>query len=75
MTATSWADIGVRKRPWGILGKPEGFRMPYDPADGTMAVLPRLENGGLEVMAALESGAMERMVNSEEFLKFAEDWA
>jgi hypothetical protein len=40
-----------------------------------MAVLPRLENGGLEVMAALESGAMERMVMSREFLRFAKDWA
>lgn len=75
MTATSWADIGVRKRHWGVLGKPEGFRIPYEAADGTMAVLPRLENGGLEVMVALESRAMERMVKSEEFMRFAEDWA
>ncbi|KAH8814806.1 transferase [Xylogone sp. PMI_703] len=75
MTSTSWADIGVRKREWGILGKPEGFRMPYEAADGTIAVLPRLENGGLEVMAALESEAMERMVQNEEFMRFAEDWA
>ncbi len=75
MTATSWADIGVRKRQWGVLGEPEGFRIPYEAADGTMAVLPRLENGGLEVMAALESRAMERMVKSEEFVRFSEDWA
>ncbi len=75
LTATSWADIGVRSREWGVLGKPEGFRIPYEAADGTIAVLPRLENGGLEVMAALESGSMERMVQREEFVRFAEDWA
>ncbi|KAF4636114.1 hypothetical protein G7Y89_g1971 [Cudoniella acicularis] len=75
LTSTSWADIGVRKRKWGVLGKPEGFRMPYEAADGTIAVLPRLEDGGLEVMAALESRAMERMVGSGEFVRFAEDWA
>lgn len=75
MTSTSWADIGVRKRQWGLLGKPEGFRMPYEAADGTMAVLPRLMDGGLEVMAALESRAMERMVKNEEFVRFAEDRA
>jgi trichothecene 3-O-acetyltransferase len=75
MTTTSWADVGVRKREWGVLGKPEGFRMPYEAADGTIAVLPRLEGGGLEVMAALESEAMERMLGNKEFGKFAEDWA
>lgn len=73
LTSTSWADIGARKRPWGVLGKPDGFRIPYEGADGTMAVLPRLEDGGLEVMAALETRAMERMVTNEEFIRFAED--
>jgi hypothetical protein len=75
MTATSWADIGVMKRQWGVLGNPEAFRMPYEGADGAIAVLPRLDDGGLEVMAALETSAMERMVKNEEFVRFAEDWA
>lgn len=75
LTSTSWADIRVRIRPWGRLGIPEGFRMPYEAADGAMAVLPRLEGGGLEVMACLESGAMNIMVASEGFMKFAEDRA
>jgi hypothetical protein len=43
---TSWAGIGVRDREWGVLGKPEGFRVPYKGADGIVAVFPRLENGG-----------------------------
>jgi hypothetical protein len=53
VTATSWADVGVRKRGWGpLLGRPEGIRVPYEAADGAVAVLPRLEGGGLEVMVA-----------------------
>lgn len=75
LTSTSWADIGVYKREWGTLGKPEGFRMPYEAADGAMAVLPRLEDGGLEVMACLETQAMKNMVGCEEFVRFAQDWS
>ena len=75
LTSTSWADIGVYKREWGTLGKPEGFRMPYEAADGAMAVLPRLEDGGLEVMACLETQAMKKMVGCEEFVRFAQDWS
>jgi hypothetical protein len=76
VTATSWADVGVRKREWGpLLGRPEEIRVPYEAADGEVAVLLRLDGGGLEVMVALESGAMSRMVTSVEFLRFAEEWA
>ncbi|KAH9217559.1 transferase [Leptodontidium sp. 2 PMI_412] len=71
ITATSWADIRVREREWGVLGRPEGFRVPYEAADGNVTVFPRLEGGGLEVMCCLEDGAMERMVGNEEFVKFA----
>lgn len=67
--------MGVRDREWGILGKPEGFRVPYEAADGTVAVFPSLEDGGLEVMAGLESEAMERMVKNEGFRMFAKEWA
>jgi trichothecene 3-O-acetyltransferase len=70
ITMTSWAGIGVRDRAWGILGKPEGFRVPYEAADGNVAVFPRLEDGGLEVMAGLENEAMERMVKHPNFLQF-----
>ncbi|KAE8441829.1 hypothetical protein EG329_004282 [Mollisiaceae sp. DMI_Dod_QoI] len=73
LTMTSWVDMGVRDREWGILGKPEGFRVPYEAADGTVAIFPRLGNGGLEVMAGLESEAMERLVGNEEFRLFAEE--
>ena len=68
---TSWAGLGVREREWGVLGKPEGFRVPYEGADGYVVVFPRLAHGGLEVMAGLESEAMERMLGCEAFSKFA----
>ncbi|PMD47827.1 hypothetical protein L207DRAFT_416044 [Hyaloscypha variabilis F] len=72
ITMTNWAGMGVREREWGLLGKPEGFRVPYEAADGFVAVFPRLEGGGLEVMAGLENKAMDRMLGNEEFLSFAE---
>ncbi|KAL2067745.1 hypothetical protein VTL71DRAFT_15841 [Oculimacula yallundae] len=71
ITASSWADLRVREREWGSLGRPEGFRMPYEGADGNVIILPRLEGGGLEVVCGLEDGAMERMVGSEDFRRFA----
>lgn len=70
---TSWATLGVRDREWGPLGKPEGFRVPYEGADGTIAVFPVLEDGGLEVLAGLESKAMERLVKNDEFRRFAKE--
>jgi hypothetical protein len=72
ITMTSWTTLGVRDREWGPLGKPEGFRVPYEGADGTIAIFPVLEDGGLEVLAGLESKAMERLVKNEEFRRFAE---
>ncbi|KAK0115893.1 hypothetical protein ONS95_012939 [Cadophora gregata] len=73
ITVSSWADMRVREREWGGLGKPEGFRVPYEAADGVVTVFPRLEGDGIEVMCGLESGAMERMVGNEEFRKFVTD--
>ncbi|KAH8657125.1 transferase [Tricladium varicosporioides] len=75
LTATSWADIGVRNREWGALGKPDGFRVPFEEADGSIVVFPRCNGGGLEVMCALEEGAMRRMVGREGFRMFAQVWA
>jgi hypothetical protein len=73
ITMTSWADMRVREREWGALGKPSGFRIPYEAADGVVAIFPRLENGGLEVMAGLESEPMERMLKNPGFWQFAEE--
>ncbi|KAH8592850.1 transferase [Bisporella sp. PMI_857] len=73
ITMTSWADMGVRRREWGPLGKPEGFRIPYEAADGMVVIFPKLENGGLEVMAGLESESMERLLKNPRFQQFAEE--
>jgi hypothetical protein len=73
ITMTSWAGIGVRNREWGSLGKPEGFTVPYEGVDGTVAIFPRFENGGLEVLAGLESEAMARMETNPSFQRYAED--
>jgi hypothetical protein len=73
ITMTSWADMRAREREWGTLGKPEGFRIPYEAADGVVAIFPRLENGGLEVMAGLESEPMEGMLRNLAFRQFAEE--
>lgn len=73
ITVSSWANMGVRQRGWGALGKPEGIRVPYEAADGVVTVFPRLEDGGLEVMCGLEAEAMERMARNEEFRRFARE--
>jgi hypothetical protein len=70
---TSWVGMRDRDREWGVLGKLEGFRVPYKGADGIVAVFPRLENGGLEVMVGLEREAMVRMVTKPDFVKYAEE--
>lgn len=73
VTMTSWAGLGVRDREWGVLGRPEGFRVPYEGADGTVSVFPALGNGGLEVLVGLESEAMERMVGNSEFQRIVQE--
>ncbi|EHL03253.1 hypothetical protein M7I_0468 [Glarea lozoyensis 74030] len=55
VTMTSWADLKIRDRDWGSLGTPEGFKIPYEGADGNITIYPRLQNGGLEVMVCLEN--------------------
>jgi hypothetical protein len=73
ITMTSWADLKIRDRDWGSLGSPEGFKIPYEGADGNITIFPRLHDGGLEVMVYLESEGMANMVKNQTFLKFAED--
>ncbi|RDL41613.1 Uncharacterized protein BP5553_01592 [Venustampulla echinocandica] len=75
ISSTSWADIGVYESVWGQLGKVESFRVPGEGADGAIAVFPRLKQGGLEVMVALEAEAMQRLIGDPEFVGKAELWA
>jgi hypothetical protein len=75
ISSTSWADIGVYESFWGQLGKVESFRIPGEGADGAIAVFPRLKQGGLEVMVALEAEAMQRLIDDPGFVGKAELWA
>lgn len=72
---SSWSNLHVYEGFWGEpLGRPELFRIPGEGADGIMFIFPRLplkEGGGLEVMVGLECGAMERLLEDEEFMKTA----
>jgi hypothetical protein len=73
--ATSWTNIGIYNSVWGDLGKVESFRVPGEGSDGTLAVFPRLKNGGLEVRVALEAKAMGRLIANRDFVAKAELWA
>lgn len=73
--ATSWADLEVYRSVWGELGTVESFRVPGEGSDGSVAVFPKLTDGGVEVMVGLETGAMERLIEDRDFLAKAELWA
>ncbi|KAK8024561.1 hypothetical protein PG993_012627 [Apiospora rasikravindrae] len=74
VVSSSWSDVKVYADNWGgELGNPEFFRMPGDAADGIVFVLPRRPGEeGLEVVVGLELGAMERLLESQEFRRVAE---
>ncbi|KAH6971223.1 transferase [Ilyonectria sp. MPI-CAGE-AT-0026] len=75
IVSTSWADLRVYQNDWGVLGCVESFRTPGEGADGVIVVFPRLKDGGLEVTVALELGAMERLLQDEQFNRTAQLWA
>ncbi|KAK8071387.1 hypothetical protein PG997_011590 [Apiospora hydei] len=75
VVASSWSDIRVlAEGNWGgEFGAPECFRIPGDDADGAIVILPRRPvEDGLEVVVGLETGAMGRLLESEEFRRVAE---
>ena len=73
--ATSWADLGIYNSVWGNLGTVKSFRVPGEGSDGSVAMFPRLTDGGLEVMVGLEAGAMGRLIGNRDFQAKAELWA
>lgn len=75
LSSTSWAELNVFEMAWGRLGKAEAFRIPGEGADGSLIVLPRVDDGGLEVVVALESRAMEALIADGEFGRWADVWA
>ncbi|RYP50893.1 hypothetical protein DL768_003682 [Monosporascus sp. mg162] len=72
--ATSWADVKAYSRDWGALGTPDAFRVPGEGADGVITILPRLKDGGLEVLVGLEAAAMERLLQNDSFTEAAKLW-
>lgn len=74
VSATSWAKFGIYERSWGVLGKPESFRIPGEGADGVIIVFPQLNEGGLEVMIGLENSSVKRLLANGEFAKAATLW-
>lgn len=68
ISMVSWADQGVCALDWGDpgIGRCEVVRLGKMPGRRYPIVLPRLRDGGLEVIVSLETAAMERF--SEVFL-------
>ncbi|RBR18061.1 hypothetical protein FVER53590_04306 [Fusarium verticillioides] len=70
---SSWADLGVYGHRWGnAVGTLDAVRIPGEGSDGTMMILPRLKDGGLDVVVGLSKAAMDKLLKDEEFASFAD---
>ncbi|KAF5573677.1 BAHD acyltransferase DCR [Fusarium pseudoanthophilum] len=70
---SSWADLGVYGHQWGnAVGTLDAVRIPGEGSDGTMMILPRLKDGGLDVVVGLSKAAMDKLLKDEEFASFAD---
>ncbi|KAF5723739.1 BAHD acyltransferase DCR [Fusarium mundagurra] len=68
---SSWADLGVYGYKWGdAIGKLDAVRVPGEGSDGTMMILPRLKDGGLDVVVGLSTAAMEKLLEDADFTSF-----
>ncbi|SCO22915.1 related to trichothecene 3-O-acetyltransferase [Fusarium fujikuroi] len=69
---STWADLGVYGHKWDdAIGTLEAVRIPGEGSDGTMMILPRLKDGGLDVVVGLSTAAMEKLLEDEKFVSFA----
>jgi trichothecene 3-O-acetyltransferase len=71
LSSTSWTDLTVYDSEWGSLGRPQALRVPGEGSDGNLTVLPKLTDGDLEVVVALESRAMNHLIADREFGRWA----
>jgi hypothetical protein len=70
---TSWADLGVYRLQWGgAIGSLDAVRMPGEGADGSVMIMPRLKDGGLDVIVGLSTAAMEKLLDDKEFTSVAQ---
>ncbi|KAF5656278.1 acetyltransferase [Fusarium heterosporum] len=66
---SSWTDLGVYGNVWGAMGMLDAFRVPGEGADGAITMLPRLKDRSLEVIIALKTEAMEKLINDKSFVE------
>ncbi|GKU08253.1 unnamed protein product [Fusarium langsethiae] len=66
---SSWTDLGVYGNVWGAMGMLDAFRIPGEGADGVITILPRLKDESLEVVVALKTEAMEKLIDDESFVQ------
>ena len=73
LAITSWADLELRDLDWGptVGGKAKSVRIVKSQFDGLCIMLPRLADGGLEVVVGLQTEHMERLRRDEVFGRFA----
>ena len=74
LAITSWADLGLYDLDWGPAiggGKIDFVRIPKAGFDGICIVLPRMENGAVEVIVGLKQQDMDVLKDDEAFLQYA----
>lgn len=65
VSIVSWADAGTYELDWGtVLGRCEAVRLGKLTARRYPIILPRLPNGGLDVIVSLDGEAMKRFCHS-----------
>ncbi|KAF9772967.1 hypothetical protein IL306_009283 [Fusarium sp. DS 682] len=70
---SSWADLGVYGYRWGgAIGSLDAVRIPGEGSDGTIMIMPRRRDGGLDVVVGLSTAAMEKLLEDEEFTLVAQ---
>ena len=74
LAITSWADLGLYDLDWGAAiggGKIEYLRVPKAAFDGLCIILPRMQNGAMEVVVGLKQKDMDVLKDDEAFLQYA----
>jgi hypothetical protein len=70
---TSWADLRVYQFGWGgAIGSLDAVRIPGEGSDGTIMILPRLKDGGLDVVVGLSAVAMGKLLDDKDFTSVAQ---
>lgn len=71
---TSWVNFDICGLEWGPVlgGRVEAIRTPHDGlVPGLQVVLPRLPDGGLEILVGVEGNCLDKLLQDPLFTKFA----